>query len=582
MVRNLEHVGSNVGTGCEQRLLGIDLGVAGQQDVLAVDRRPQDERRVVRVGPGVMERDSRGQHLEVDAAGVELLTYCRRAHSQPAPLQRGLHEVDAGRWFGQRAGQDGGDAPAGEDAGDAADMVEVIVREDQQRDLSDAEVVQAAVDGHGVRPGIDFDRRVRRGGEQESVALADVARDERPVRRRPAGCDRPNRDQDDDRGNCGGRQATPRPGPGRRYQYPRDEQQQRQPAAEPAGPGQGRAVQGAEEVRHPDQPATRPARKPGEQLGRRQPQRRHDRRGEAEDGRDRHHGLGQHISRNRDQADPPGYRRDDRGGHDGGRGGHRHQLGDPGRDPPPQRLGPARREHEQRSRGQHRHGEAGIRRELRIPKQECQHGCREGRQGVARPPAGKSCHRDHRHERGPQHTRRRSGHGDENDEHERPGQATQPGPDAEPAQHQQHRTDQDRAVGAADRNQVGQAGEAKVLCQHWVEFAGVAVDQTGQQATSVGRQPGRSLAQRRADRARSPLPPRRRADQLRAGAGEERDRQRTPVRRRRERAVQPYPLARQDAGPRLRRSEHEHVAAGSDAVSPYRDRHGGGFDGDAG
>jgi hypothetical protein len=297
VVRNFEHVGSKVGAGCHQRLLGVDLGVTGQHDALAVDRGPQDQRRVVRVGSSVVERDARGQDVEVYPADVESLTDRRCADSQAAPLQRRLHEVDAGRGFGQRAGQNRVDATAGKDAGDAADMVEVIMREDQQWDVSDAEVVQAAVDGHGIRTGVDFDRRVRRGGKQEGVALSDIAGHEHPVRRRPAGCDRPNRDQDDDRGNCGRRQAAPRPGPRRGRQYTDEEHEKRQAAGQAAGPGQGRAVQGAEEVRHPHQPATRPACQPGQQLGRRQPQWCHDGRREAEDGRDRHHGLGQDVGR---------------------------------------------------------------------------------------------------------------------------------------------------------------------------------------------------------------------------------------------------------------------------------------------
>ena len=46
-------------------LLRLDLGVAGQQDADTADRRPQDERGVVRVGPGVVERCGRPEDVQV-------------------------------------------------------------------------------------------------------------------------------------------------------------------------------------------------------------------------------------------------------------------------------------------------------------------------------------------------------------------------------------------------------------------------------------------------------------------------------------------------------------------------------------
>jgi hypothetical protein len=49
VVRDLEHVGAKIRAGREQRALSLDLGVARQEDAYAVDHRPQDQRRVVRV-----------------------------------------------------------------------------------------------------------------------------------------------------------------------------------------------------------------------------------------------------------------------------------------------------------------------------------------------------------------------------------------------------------------------------------------------------------------------------------------------------------------------------------------------------
>ncbi len=71
MVGDLEHVGRQVHAGGEQGLLGVDLGVAGQQEAHTVDRRPEHDRGVVRVGAGVAERRGRRQHVEVDVTDVE-------------------------------------------------------------------------------------------------------------------------------------------------------------------------------------------------------------------------------------------------------------------------------------------------------------------------------------------------------------------------------------------------------------------------------------------------------------------------------------------------------------------------------
>ncbi|GAA1963701.1 hypothetical protein GCM10009838_21020 [Catenulispora subtropica] len=53
-------------------------------------------------------------------------------------------------------------------------MVGVEVGEEEQRDLVDAEVGQAAVGFRGVGAGVDDDGRARADGEGEGVALADV------------------------------------------------------------------------------------------------------------------------------------------------------------------------------------------------------------------------------------------------------------------------------------------------------------------------------------------------------------------------------------------------------------------------
>lgn len=72
VVRNLEHIRTQVDPGGEQSLLGLDLRVAGQQNAYPVDLGAQHERRVVRVGAGVVKRRGRTQHVELHCADPEV------------------------------------------------------------------------------------------------------------------------------------------------------------------------------------------------------------------------------------------------------------------------------------------------------------------------------------------------------------------------------------------------------------------------------------------------------------------------------------------------------------------------------
>ncbi|HEX2308474.1 MAG TPA: hypothetical protein VHI14_09170, partial [Jatrophihabitantaceae bacterium] len=56
VVRNLQHVGAEVGVRAHEVLLRVNLGVAGHQDAPAPHLRPQYQRRVVRVRPSAAER----------------------------------------------------------------------------------------------------------------------------------------------------------------------------------------------------------------------------------------------------------------------------------------------------------------------------------------------------------------------------------------------------------------------------------------------------------------------------------------------------------------------------------------------
>lgn len=105
VVWHLQDVGPQVSPGGQERLLRLDLGVAREQDALAVDGRPQDQRGVVRVRAGVVERDRRCEDIEMDASDVEALPHRRSRDLQSVREQRGPHELHARRRVGEWSGE---------------------------------------------------------------------------------------------------------------------------------------------------------------------------------------------------------------------------------------------------------------------------------------------------------------------------------------------------------------------------------------------------------------------------------------------------------------------------------------------
>lgn len=165
-MRDLQHIGPQVYAGAEQRVLRLDLRVAGQQDTHAVDDGTQDERGVVRVGAGVVEGGRRSQHVEVHGTDVEMRADRRTQDGQSAWPGDLVDDVHARRRIGERAGQDVRDASAAHHAGQPRHVVQMEVRDHEQRDLADAEIAQAAVDCHRIRAGVDLHCRARCGGQQ--------------------------------------------------------------------------------------------------------------------------------------------------------------------------------------------------------------------------------------------------------------------------------------------------------------------------------------------------------------------------------------------------------------------------------
>jgi hypothetical protein len=100
----------------------------------------------------------RREDVEVHGTDVDMSPDRWVEHAQ---LLGGRDPLDDGRTrhrITQRPGEDLGYPPPAHQPGETADVVEVEVAEDEQRNLVDAEVPQAAVDRHGVWSGVDRDR----------------------------------------------------------------------------------------------------------------------------------------------------------------------------------------------------------------------------------------------------------------------------------------------------------------------------------------------------------------------------------------------------------------------------------------
>ena len=526
-----------------------------------------------------MIRRRRAEHGEVHRTDLEVRTDRRRKHRQPARVGHAVHDVDSEIGLSERTADDLRDLPAVHHARQPGDVVEVEVRDHQQRDVPDAEVAQTSVDLDRIGAGIDLDSGARPGRKQQRVALTDVARGEHPPGRRPAGCRRTNRDEHDQRSDQRSAEDAPGTCPRRHDDDNPHRHRQQQAALAAAGPRNGRTVQSAEEVGYLHQPPTRPAGDPGQYRSGAEPDRGDRCCREAEHGDRGDHRLGEHVRGDRDDAHPPADRRDDRRRDDVCRGSHRNCLGDADRHPmPAQRRGPTRCDQQQRRRGEYRHGEGRAGGQGRVPRNQCEHDRGQRRHARARAPAGEGDERDHRHQGGAQHARRWAGHHDEHRHDARPDERAHHRPRPQPTQQKQDRADDDRAVRATYRDEVGQAGHPEPFGEHRVEIGLVAVDQPGKQASLlIGKNP-RRLAERRADPPGHPLPPGRPADELGRIPGEERHRQDGTAEVRQQSPGDPRPLPGQHVLPSVGTAEDDDRPVDRHDVPTHDHRLGAGFD----
>jgi hypothetical protein len=71
MVWDLQDIGSQVDPGVEQGVLGLDFGVAGQEDSNAPHLGPEHQGRIVRVGSRAPKRPRRTEDVDRDVARTQ-------------------------------------------------------------------------------------------------------------------------------------------------------------------------------------------------------------------------------------------------------------------------------------------------------------------------------------------------------------------------------------------------------------------------------------------------------------------------------------------------------------------------------
>jgi hypothetical protein len=131
VVGNLEHVRADVDARRQRGLLFLHLGITGKQQPQAADSGSQDQRGVVRIRPRAAHREGRGQHVEVNLADVQAEPHDGPLHLQSVIAEDVPNDLDARGGLGQRTGDDLGDVATVEDAGYSADVIYVVVTQQQ-------------------------------------------------------------------------------------------------------------------------------------------------------------------------------------------------------------------------------------------------------------------------------------------------------------------------------------------------------------------------------------------------------------------------------------------------------------------
>jgi hypothetical protein len=203
VVGHLEHVGVQRNAGREQLRLRGDLDVPAEQHRAGCRHRAEYDRAVVDLRPVVrvdlLGRVLRPEHLQGERGprepGAERNLHDRDADDGRLPSdarQRRPGVVD-------RTDDDRPHRSSAQCTGQATDVVGVQVADHHERQGRDAEPAQAVVDRAVVGPGVDQHRpALLARGQDQCVALPDVAGDHHPSRRRPARAHDPRRHEDEE------------------------------------------------------------------------------------------------------------------------------------------------------------------------------------------------------------------------------------------------------------------------------------------------------------------------------------------------------------------------------------------------
>jgi hypothetical protein len=475
-MRHLENVRSQIGPARHEPAHRLGPEVAGEQDAQSVHRHADDQREVVRFRRGGRPARLRREHLDRHVTDPPPL-----ARDEYRPLR--AHGADEGveglaAFVGRREGAGGhlADVSPGECAGEASGVVRIQMRQQDQWERVDAEPVQAPVDRPDLGPRIDEHSGTSACGQDEGVALADVAGNGHRPGRRPTLHRLAQRPADDDQPDHDGDRQRPQPAVPPQQHGHREKQD-----GEQHGPGRTGRPRGGRirQVRGPlgddHEPPRRPPREPGQEVryGRRDG--RDDRRREAEDGGRCDRRCGKEVRRERDQTDAAGQgRHQGRGGQTGGRA-HGQRIAHDGWTPvPPQATGPARcEEHDGRGRGD-RQREAGVPGQAGIHEQEdADRGAQSG-QGRAGASGGQREQRHRAHRAGPHDAGTATGEHDEADQGGRGDECLHPAVHRPSAQRPEQAGEHDGDVRPGHRGQVRQPRPTEVLLQHPVHPAGVA------------------------------------------------------------------------------------------------------------
>jgi hypothetical protein len=510
VVGHLQHVGGQIDAVPDQAILCFPAEVTGQEHPQTADRDPQDEGQVVRFGSGHCPFCPGRQHLELGRAEAQAVA---GSEQRPGAGRASEHRVEGSRPVvvrRQRTGRDDPDVPAGQRAGQSAHVVGVQVAEEHQRELVDAQAVQAAVDRTHLGAGVHQHTRARRDGDDERVPLPDVAGDEDRVVGRPAPGDLAERPAGHDEGHQRDHpEDADAPGAPQQRDRQHEQDAQRQGADGPGRPRDRSVGQAGRALGHEHQPAHRPPGQPDQDIARRRVHRGEHRGAETEHGGQRHGRCREQVGRDRHQADravetgDEGRRRQTR------RSAHRQRIGDRrGPAPLPQPPRPPRSEQDDRRRRGDRQREARVLGQVGLQQEQHDRRRGESRHGGAGSAGGQRPERDPAHGGGAHDARRRPREDDEGDQPHERHPDLHAAIDGAPAQRPQHRGQDDCDVGTGHRSQMGQPRAPEVLLQDRVGPTRVADDQSGEEAGGTrGQHPGSRSGQLGAHRSGGRLPP---------------------------------------------------------------------------